>query len=89
MFDAGPLYPQKRTSVERVEMSALCQERTFRKSFYHLVDARLYCRRHVEAERLRFGRPCNTATDERHTTGTDQHPKDRNRVQPLTEKKVS
>src|SRR5215831_4396838 len=29
MFGACPLYPQKRTLIERVGMSALCQKRTY------------------------------------------------------------
>ena len=34
-----PLYPQKRTSIERVAMSALCQKRTST-LFDHLIGAR-------------------------------------------------
>ena len=33
-------------------MSALCQKRTFRHSFDHLVSALLKMKRHVESERL-------------------------------------
>src|SRR6516225_8752973 len=36
-----PLYPQKRTSVERVGMSALCQKRTSAASSDHLVAAKI------------------------------------------------
>ena len=34
-----PLYPQKRTCAAQHVMSALCQKRTFRHSFDHLVGA--------------------------------------------------
>src|SRR5262249_53327316 len=40
-----PLYPQKRTLIERVRMSALCQKRTLAASFDHLVGAGKQCRR--------------------------------------------
>jgi hypothetical protein len=35
-----PLYPRKRTLIERVGMSALCQKRTFRVLFDHCVGNR-------------------------------------------------
>src|SRR5215467_14192494 len=56
-FRQCPLYPQKRTLVERVVMSALCQKRThavqqLRLLLDHLIGASEQCGRHVEAERL-------------------------------------
>jgi hypothetical protein len=51
-----------------------------------VADSVMNC---LDFVRSRFGRFCNTAIDERHATGTNHHPKDRNRVQPLIEKDVS
>src|SRR5262249_18325868 len=48
-----PLYPQKRTLVERVGMSALCQKQTLSYSFDQIVGAALQRHRNGEAERLR------------------------------------
>src|SRR6516165_5656945 len=52
-----PLYPRKRTFVERVRMSALCQKRTHALQqtvslFDHVIGALPQEQRHVEAERL-------------------------------------
>src|SRR5215470_9688058 len=52
-----PLYPQKRTSVEAVGMSALCQKQTFCTAarmllFDHLVSAQQRRCRHTQSERL-------------------------------------
>src|SRR5262249_45541336 len=52
-----PLYPQKRTLVERVAMSALCQNQTRCAAakwalFDHLVGTGEQCRRHGEPKRL-------------------------------------
>src|SRR5262249_25285895 len=47
-----PLYPQKRTLIERVRMSALCHKRTSVASFDHIVSATEQQRWHVEVHRL-------------------------------------
>src|SRR5215469_11109514 len=52
-----PLYPQKRTSVEPVGMSALCQKRTFcaaaqKPLFDHLVGGNEQVGRYIEAKCL-------------------------------------
>src|SRR5215469_10559779 len=49
-----PLYPQKRTLVERVGMSALCQKRTLSSFLFdYLIGANKQRRRNVKTQRLR------------------------------------
>jgi len=52
-----PLYPQKRTLIERVGMSALCQKQTyavqqFGQLFDHLVGELQEMHGHIQAQRL-------------------------------------
>jgi hypothetical protein len=47
-----PLYPRKRTCAVQLVMSALCQKRTLADLFDHLVGAKQYRLRNIEAERL-------------------------------------
>src|SRR5262245_27969786 len=48
-----PLYPQKRTFVSAIDMSALCQKRTSGRLFDHLVGGDQQVGRYGQAEHLR------------------------------------